>query len=358
MWDALMISKSNLDFHAKLNLCFSTMLDAAMAEEKAKETAKEQGLDGKGAGLEGKGSVAAVGVVAKSAGGGGGGVSHAYNGTKAATGAAATVAVAAEGKKGDKAKKGKKGEIAMFDCPAVDEARNRLQMYMEYPKGGSYFSYLWKGDPHLGGTKVNPDVINSLSPVVTLLAQGRLCWYPSFTLCFVHSNSKPPPSDAAALRSHALFTHLFCVHSPFLCSYFTHSPPPPSPSPSILSFPTPGRPENVATPVASRLNSPDAVLSMGLDGTSADMTRTNSARSTRSARSAKSTKSERGLDGSAVAMVADGEGEFAMMGEGRLYAIVVWWPRFLANPYMLPSLLYMLCIYVMNRYGRGKRRHY
>ena len=60
---------------------------------------------------------------------------------------------------------------------------------------------------------------------------------------------------------------------------------------------------------------------MGLDGTSADMTRTNSARSTRSARSAKSTKSERGLDGSAVAIRAEGEGgegEFAMMGEGRL----------------------------------------
>ena len=218
-------SKSNLDFHAKLNLCFSTMLDAAMAEEKAKETAKEQGLEGKGAGLEGKGAVAAVGVVAKSAGGGG--VSHAYNGTKVATGtaaasggAAATVAVA-EGKKGDKAKKGKKGELVMFDCPAVDEARNRLQMYMEYPKGGSYFSYLWKGDPHLGGTKVNPGVINSLSPVVTLLAQGTLLLFPSLS-------SQLPYQSSQVNCVHSMLTLSYTTLTVFILSSLSY----PFPSPS------------------------------------------------------------------------------------------------------------------------------
>ena len=102
-------------------------MDAAIAEEKAKNDEKNKpAAQSSGPGTEGK-----VVSVAKSAGagGGGGGVSHSYNGTKAEKGKGQDAMVAtAESKTEEKKKtKGKKGET-VFECAAVDEARDRLQV--------------------------------------------------------------------------------------------------------------------------------------------------------------------------------------------------------------------------------------
>ena len=121
-------SKNNLDLHAKLTLCFSTMMDAAIAEEKAKNDEKNKPTaQSSGLGTEGK--VVSVAKSAGGGGGGGGGVSHGYNGTKAEKGKGQEAMVAtAESKTEEKKKtKGKKGEV-VFECAAVDEARDRLQV--------------------------------------------------------------------------------------------------------------------------------------------------------------------------------------------------------------------------------------